>query len=134
MLNITINPTQLSITAAVQVELNNLQQVLDLHAELFRPGLGTCTTAQAKLTLRDEAVPKCCKPRRLPFAIKPVVGAELDQVEKNGVIEKVTQSDWATPIVVVRKPGGRVRICSDFMVTLNLMLRNDVNPLPVPLQ
>jgi len=108
MLKITINPTQ------------------------FQPGLGTCTTAKAKLTLRDEAVPKYCKPRRLPFAIKPVVGAELDQLEKNGVIEKVTQSDWATPIVVVRKPGGRVRICGDFKVILNPMLRNDVYPLPVP--
>jgi len=132
MLNITINPTHLSITAAVQVELNNLQQVLDLHAELFQPGLGTCTTAKAKLTLCNEAVPKYCKPRRLPFAIKPVVGAELDQLEKNGMMEKVTQSDWATPIVVVRKPGGRVRICGDFKVTLNPMLRNDVYPLPVP--
>jgi len=35
MLNIAINPTQISVTAAVQVELNNLQQVLDLHTKLF---------------------------------------------------------------------------------------------------
>ena len=126
MLNITITPRQLSITAALQVELNSVKQILEVHADIFHPGLGTCTTAQARLTLRDEVVPKYCKPRRLPFAIKPAVGAELDQLEKNGVVEKVTQSDWATPIVVVRKPGGRVRICGDFKVTLNPVLRNDV--------
>ena len=48
------------------------------------------------------------------------------------MIEKVAQSDWATPIVVVRKPGDRVRVCGDLKVTLNPVLRNDVYPLPLP--
>ena len=61
-------------------------------------------------------MPKVCKPERLSFAIKSIVGAELDQLEKKGVIERVSQSDWATPIVVVRKPGGKVCICGDFKV------------------
>ena len=60
------------------------------------------------------------------------MGAELDQLEKNGVIEKVSQSDWATPIVVVRKPGGKIRICNNFKVTVNPLLKNDVYPLPLP--
>ena len=59
------------------------------------------------------------------------MGAELDQLEKNGVIERVSQSDWATPIVVVRKPGGKVRVCGDFKVTVNPVLKNDVYPLPL---
>ena len=35
MLKITVNPTQLSITAAIQVELNNLQKVLDFNDKMF---------------------------------------------------------------------------------------------------
>jgi len=46
--------------------------------------------AQAKLTLCDEAVLKYRKPCRLPFAIKPTVGVELDRLEKNGVIKSNT--------------------------------------------
>ena len=39
--------------------------------------------------------------------------AELNQLEENGVIVKVEQSDWASPIVVVPKSGGSVRVCGD---------------------
>ena len=60
-------------------------------------------------------MPKYCKP----------VGAALDQLEKSEVIEKVTQSYWATPTVVVRKPGGRVRICDD-LINLESSTENDV--------
>ena len=47
------------------------------------------------------------------------------------MIEKVSQSDWATPIVVVRKPGGKVCVCGGFKVTDNPVLKNDVYPLPL---
>ena len=34
-------------------------------------------------------------------------------MEKDGVIERVCHLNWATGIVVVRKPTGKVRICGD---------------------
>ena len=103
-----------------------------MQADLFKPGLGCCTIARASLVLRETAKPKYCKPRKLPFAINPVVGAELDSLENDGVIERVSHSDWTTPIVVVRKPAGKVRICGDFKITLNPMLKSDVHPFPLP--
>ena len=47
------------------------------------------------------------------------------------MLEKVSHSDWATPFVVVRKPGGKVRLCGDFKVTLNPALKNDVYLFPL---
>ena len=130
-LSICVTPTQFGTTAVVNTQVDKLQDILEIHADIFKEGLGCCNKVTATLTLQDEAMPKFCKPRRLPFAIKPTVGAELDQLEKNGVIEKVSQSYWATPIVVVRKPGGKVRVCGDFKVTVNPVLKNDVYPLPL---
>ena len=130
-LSICVTPTQFGTTAVVNTQVDKLKDILEIHADIFKEGLGCCNKVTATLTLQDEAMPKFCKPRRLPFAIKPTVGAELDQLEKNGVIEKVSQSDWATPIVVVRKPGGKVRVCGDFKVTVNPVLKNDVYPLPL---
>ena len=60
------------------------------------------------------------------------MGAELDHLEQDGVLERVSHSDWATPIVVVRKPTGKVRICGDFKVTLNPVLKSDIHPFPLP--
>ena len=62
---------------------------------------------KATLILNDDATPKFCKPRKLPFALKPVVGDELDCLEKQGVIKKILHSDWAT-LIVVEKTGGKV--------------------------
>lgn len=69
---------------------------------------------QARLTLPKGAIPKYFKPRKRPFAYKPIAEKKLDRLEQERVIEKVSHSDWATPIVVVKKPNGNVRIYNDY--------------------
>ena len=38
-------------------------------------------------------------------------------------------SDWATPIVLGAKRDGSVRICGDYKITLNRVLKSEVYPL-----
>ena len=125
-----INPTKF-VTVSV-VELPLTLDVLDMNAELFSPELGHCVTLKAKLVVNDDVTPKFCKPYKLPFALKPVVGDELDRLENQGVIKKVPHSDWATPVVVVRKPGSKFHMCGDFKNTINPVLKTDIYPLPLP--
>lgn len=52
--------------------------------------------------------------RRGPLPLLPKVKAELQRMEENGVIEKITQPmDWCAPMVPVMKPNGKVRISVD---------------------
>ncbi|KAG7301746.1 hypothetical protein JYU34_014734 [Plutella xylostella] len=49
---------------------------------------------------------------------------------REGVIEPVAASDWATPLVPVSKADGGLRICADYKITLNSALLVDRYPLP----
>lgn len=66
----------------------------------------------------------------MPLARKSRVDAELRQLVEDGVLTAVDQSDWATPIVVVEKSDGGVRICGDYRDTVNLVLKPEGYPLP----
>uniref|UniRef100_A0ABM0M1R3 Uncharacterized protein K02A2.6-like n=1 Tax=Saccoglossus kowalevskii TaxID=10224 RepID=A0ABM0M1R3_SACKO len=84
---------------------------------------------KAKLVVDENAQPKFCKPRQVPYAIRPKVEAELDRLEEEGIVSKVNYREWATPIVPVAKKNGTVRICGD-KVTVNPVLQVDQYPLP----
>ena len=109
-----------------------LEEVLADHKPVFEETLGTLKGFKAKLHLKPEATPKFFKARPVPFALRKKVEESLDELEQEGVLTKVTHSDWGSPIVVVPKKTGDVRICGDYKVTLNQVLDVDQHPLPKP--
>ena len=108
----------------------DLQRVLDQYPAVFSPGLGLCTKVKARLLLKEDAVPKFVKPRPVPFSRMEAVDKELHRLEDLGIITRDDHSEWATPIVVVQKPNGKVRICRDYKVTVNPQLHVDQHPIP----
>ena len=64
--------------------------------------------------------------------MKETIERELDRLESSGIIEKVTYSPWAAPVVPVRKGDGHIRLCGDYKVTINPELEIDKYPLPKP--
>ena len=66
----------------------------------------------------------------MPYALRSHIEEELDRLKREGIMEKVTHSEWATPIVAVPKLDGWVRLCGDFKVTVNQSLSVDQYPLP----
>ena len=97
----------------------------DLLKEFDEDELGTVENFTMKLTLKVDAQPKFFRPRPIPFALKEAVEQELDRLETDNIIEKVSHYDWAAPIVAVPKKNGRMRICGDYKVTIN-----PVRPIP----
>ena len=110
----------------------SLKQILAENQGLFEEGQGTIKDFKAKLSVQENAKPKFCQPRPVPFTLKEPIEKELQRLEEAKVIEKVPFSEWAAPIVPVPKVDGKVRICGDYKVTVNPVLDVDSHPLPKP--
>ena len=77
-------------------------------------GLGQINnTFEAALQLKPGAKPKFCKACPVPFALKAAIEKELDRLESEGILEKVSYSEWAAPVVPVPKAEGTIRLCGD---------------------
>ena len=70
------------------------------------------------------------KARQVPYSLRKQVEEELERLVAEGIIYPVESSEWATPVVVVPKTGGKIRLCGDFRVTVNKNIRVDKYPLP----
>ena len=64
----------------------DLPVILDKYKEVFSDELGTIHPYEAHLSVREDAKPKFCKYRTVPFAVREVVEQELDRLEAEGVV------------------------------------------------
>ena len=81
-----------------------MKEVTTCHPDLFKDELGgTVKTYRARLHVKPNTVPKFCKARPVPFAIKSAIEAELDQLESDGIITKVSHSEWLHPLFPFQK-------------------------------
>ncbi|XP_058828745.1 uncharacterized protein K02A2.6-like [Topomyia yanbarensis] len=99
---------------------------------VFNDAPGVCTKAKVHLTLKEGAKPVFRPKRPVAYAMYKTVDEELDRLENAGIITPVEYSEWAAPIVVVRKASGAVRICGDYSTGLNDALQPHQYPLPLP--
>jgi len=109
-----------------------LNAVLKKYSDVFEKPKERIKNFKANIVLKDNATLKFLEARSIPFAIREKVDKELDEIKSAGVIEKVTHSDWASPLVVVPKPNGKVRITGDFKNTVNSQLCVHQHPIADP--
>ena len=89
------------------------ENIVSLYPSLFR-GLGTFAQ-EYKIQLKANAQPFALNtPRNIALALRPKVHAELERMERLGVITRVSEpTPWCAAMVVVPKSSGAVRICVD---------------------
>ena len=82
------------------------------------------------IPVKENAQPKFCRARPVPYVIKQKIEDELNRLESQGVITQVNHSDWGSPIVPVTKADGSIRICGDYKVFVNDAAVIDKYPVP----
>ncbi|XP_068707557.1 uncharacterized protein [Montipora foliosa] len=94
-------------------------------------GVGKWKDYQLKLHVNKDVKPVAQPVRRLPFGLREKVDKELDELLKEDIIEKVPNgpTGWVSPLVVVPKPDGDIRICVD-MRRANEAIERESHPIP----
>ncbi len=115
-------------------EINGVEDMKVIFPVVFRAELGKLKDVKIKIPIPTDAQPRFFKPRSVPYALRDRVESELDKLESQKVWKKVHYSKWAAPIVAVLKdakdPGGAVRVCGDYKITVNAVAPLDNYPIP----
>ena len=108
---------------------NGPKSIPDEFPALFDGSIGHIKNIKIKLLI-DKSVPHVSqRHQHIPFHVRKDVEKELDRLEKMDVIEKVDGPiPWISPIVVVPKKNGGVRICVD-MREPNKAIRSERHPM-----
>lgn len=125
------------LSRALSVRMNLVRRVDELKcipSHLTHSEHATLKTEPVKIQLREDAVPYAVHTaRRVPFPMLEKVKEEIQRMEKDGVIERVTQpTEWCAPMVpVLKKNTGTARICVD-LTKLNRSVKRERYILPTP--
>lgn len=109
---------------------NKLLHIIEQYESTFSKHKMDCGEAKDfvhRIRLLDD------KPFRFPFRRVPPchydkLRTALNEMEELGIIRK-SQSEYSSPLVLVVKPNGDLRICNDFR-WLNARTVKDAHPLP----
>ncbi|GBM00374.1 Uncharacterized protein K02A2.6 [Araneus ventricosus] len=94
------------------------------RVEVFEQKVSCVPNFTIKLKLHDGAKPSYTPKRNVPYALREKVDKELDSLEATGIISKSITSDWGSPLVVIPKGDGTVRLCVDYKAGVNDLLMN----------
>lgn len=104
-----------------------LTEVLNTYPELQRGRPGRTNLVEHKICL-TEATPIRQRPYRVPESLIKPLKEELKMMLEMDIIEPST-SAWSSPIVIVPKKDGTLRVCLDFR-KLNAVSKFDAYPMP----
>ena len=107
-----------------------IDSLIQKYSCLFDGQLGKVRDISVKLELKDGANPRFFKPRSVPYAVREPIKEELDRLVNEGILRRIEYSEWGAPIVPVKKPSGKYRICGDYSVTVNPHLKVPEHPMP----
>ncbi|XP_065058440.1 uncharacterized protein K02A2.6-like [Rhopilema esculentum] len=102
-----------------------IDEILNKYPEVF-DGLGKLKDDTVTLSIDHSQTPKIQPQRRIPYHMRQKVKEALKKLEKEDTIERVPADNgtpWVSPIVIVPKKDGAVRICVDMRVANNAINR-----------
>lgn len=98
--------------------------------QLFDNKMDKYSGPAVHIDIKPEVHPVFQRVRPVPFPLRTKVADELKRMIKDGIITPVKHSYWATPLRIVPKADGTLRLCGDYRSTVNRSCIADSYPLP----
>ena len=109
-----------------------LEQLLTAYGDVF--GNDTDQLAQSKLTASLRLKANARAKKVAPYRVKPPIQVKIKEIladlADKGVIRR-SNSEWASPMLLVAKPDGSMRMVVNFSTGINNELEDDNEPLPL---
>ncbi|XP_045474012.1 uncharacterized protein LOC123680256 [Harmonia axyridis] len=121
-----------SVVASVDVEPHRLYKPMTEEelTEEHRPSPLFCPSPSQQRWMWEAALHNVDAwwDETMDISTLDIVDEEIDKMVQEDLIEE-SDSPWASPVVMVPKPGGGTRICIDYR-KVNAITRTDTYPLP----
>ena len=104
-----------------------LEDLLERFNDVLQNSPGRTNLAEHAIRT-GTAHPVRLPPYRVPHAYRSEVKRQVNEMLQDGVIEP-SNSEWAAPIVLVKKKDGTLRFCVDYR---KLNAQSNVDPYPMP--
>lgn len=124
------NQVQVGETVS-NADRSKLIELLRRHSDCFAydlAGLGCTNATEMNIELNSQR-PVVYRPYRLSHHEREKVRGMIDEMLQAGVIRE-SVSDYASPIILVRKKDGNIRLCVDYRL-LNSVTVKERYPIPV---
>ena len=107
---------------------SQLQDLLNEHRAVCEDVPGKCNTAEHDILLAPDTAPIRQQFYRIGQEKLKLMKEEVAYLLRNGLATP-SSSPWASPCILVPKPNGQVRLCTDFRKVNNVTIK-DSYPLP----
>ena len=103
-----------------------VKELCEKYKTLFSDRPKQARVEPYKLKMRENKVIRS-RPYSIPYHLKEKVEEEIREMEKDGYLEP-SVSSYASPLVVVKKPDNKIRICGDYR-KINTIVEFDAEPM-----
>ena len=112
------------------LQVNSVDTALRVKFKECFEGIGKLKDYQAKIHVDPEVLPVAQNPRCVPFSVKEKLELKLKELQEADIIEKVEgPTPWVSPVCVVPKLSGDIRLCVDMRRANEAVLR-ERHPIP----
>lgn len=99
------------------------EKIYQEYENLFKEELGDFKNYEYKIKINSDVPPKVQKQRPVPAPLEERLKQEIERMIQEDVMEEATGASWISPVQIVYKGNGELRVCVDLREANKAVIR-----------